>query len=100
MKNQKTKFQKLNIIILIVATIFAILIVLFGTWLKGKCFCDSQCAWKIVNCCPENAGARWECVNLRTFIEPKCDSLIFCPQVISPKPEAKCICENWSCVAK
>jgi len=50
-----------------------------------------------VNCCPEQAGAEWKCVNIKNFTEPKCPDFIFCPQVYSPKPEIKCSCINGVC---
>ncbi len=90
-----------------------ILIVLFSVYLgiflaklspqlipKNFCLSNEECEWRIVNCCPENAGAKWECVNKRNFIEPECPELIICPQVISPKPEQGCICENNKCVPR
>lgn len=89
-----------------------ILIVLFSVYLgiflaksspqiipHNFCF-NNECEWQITNCCPENAGAKWECVNKRTFLEPECPEIIICPQVISPKPNKECICENNRCVAK
>jgi len=65
-----------------------------------KCYLNSDCSWKIINCCPESAGAYWQCVNLKTFEEPSCPSVVICPQVISIRPSTNCICENGSCVAK
>jgi len=65
-----------------------------------KCYFDFDCDWKITNCCPENSGARWECVNLKNFKEPACPSMVICPQVISPKPTSNCVCERGSCVVK
>ena len=62
-----------------------------------KCYFDFECQWKIVNCCPEQAGAEWKCVNIKNFTEPKCPDFIFCPQVYSPKPEIKCSCINGVC---
>ena len=50
-----------------------------------------QCSWVITNCCPEHAGANWECVDLRYYKAPECkENLILCPQVLSPKPEQEC----------
>lgn len=55
--------------------------------------------WKITNCCPENAGAEWSCVNENLKIQP-CTDLILCPQVVSPKPSMSCVNVNGTCVAK
>lgn len=63
-----------------------------------KCYFDSDCSWEITNCCPENAGAFWECVNLKTFRAPRCPGRVICPQVISPKPTELCICKEGGCV--
>jgi hypothetical protein len=65
-----------------------------------SCFSNFDCEWKIANCCPETAGARWECVNKKTFQEPNCQRVILCPQVISPKPESDCVCVSGSCVVE
>lgn len=58
---------------------------------------QEKCGWKITNCCPEDAGASWECVKIKDFKEPDCTDLILCPQVISPKPSAKCVNVNGVC---
>jgi hypothetical protein len=61
-----------------------------------------RCEWIITNCCPENAGAKWECVNVKTY-KPKIDCSkfqIICPQVLSPKPNLSCVLENNKCVIK
>ncbi|MGV9174267.1 MAG: InlB B-repeat-containing protein [Promethearchaeia archaeon] len=61
-----------------------------------KCDNDTECGWVSVNCCPENAGAKWECVNKEeTNID--CSDDPVCLQVISPKPETSCICSNGEC---
>jgi len=51
-----------------------------------------KCEWTITNCCTENAGAYWECVNMRTYTPKINCSAVFtvCPQVISPKPNLQC----------
>lgn len=90
-----------------------ILIVLFSVYLglflakispsilpENFCMSDKDCEWVITNCCPANAGAKWECVNKKTFVPPECPKTIICPQVLSPKPEKACVCENGKCVAK
>ncbi len=57
---------------------------------------DEDCGWISTNCCPENAGANWECVNTEeTVIE--CPENPICPQVISPKPGASCVSINGTC---
>lgn len=63
------------------------------------CNFDYDCEWISTNCCPENAGAYWECINKKSYID--CLSRqILCPQVISPKPPLSCVCEKGSCVVK
>lgn len=66
----------------------------------AKCYFDFDCDWRIINCCPETAGAYWKCVNLKTFKEPDCSNIVICPQVVSRKPSLNCVCENGSCVAQ
>jgi hypothetical protein len=100
MKKKKIKFNKLNACLILISIIFAILTLIFEKQLKERCFFDLDCGWVIVNCCPEQAGARWECMNLKTFKPPKCPKGILCPQVLSPKPELGCMCHDWSCVAR
>jgi len=66
-----------------------------------QCYFNSDCDWQIINCCPENAGAFWQCANLKNFTRPDCSSmLVLCPQVISPKPETSCGCEKGNCVER
>jgi len=67
--------------------------------LKEACVSDADCDWVITNCCPEVAGAYWECVNLRTWEAPTCPPDVICPQVLSPKPEKPCRCEAGKCEA-
>ncbi len=64
------------------------------------CRRDSDCEWISVNCCPENAGAKWECVN-SDYVDNCSDRLdIMCPQVISPRPGTTCTCEDDKCVGE
>ncbi len=64
-----------------------------------QCVANKDCDWRSTNCCDENAGASWECVNLRNF-SMDCSSMILCPQFISPKPQINCSCEQGNCVKK
>ena len=64
-----------------------------------NCTKDSDCVWMSTNCCSENEGAYWECVNKNSYIDCK-SKMILCPQVISPKPDKKCSCIGGSCVAE
>jgi len=64
---------------------------------KTTCQSNEDCGWMITNCCPENAGAKWECVNLKTYKSKPCPKDIICPQVISPKPTIECICVRGRC---
>ncbi len=62
---------------------------------------ENPCKWVIVNCCPENAGAKWECVNIKEFVKPNCSEYyVLCPQIVSPKPSKECVFENGRCVVK
>ena len=59
---------------------------------------EGECGWVSTNCCPENAGANWECVNEKET-ELDCSDDVICPQVISPKPTSSCesvegVCEG------
>ena len=65
-----------------------------------KCYFSFVCSWEITNCCPETAGAKWECVNLKLFKRTECPEAVICPQVISPKPSKDCVCIEGSCVAE
>jgi hypothetical protein len=61
-----------------------------------------ECEWIITNCCPENAGAYWECVNVKAY-KPKlnCSEVqVICPKIQSPKPNLKCVWEKDKCVVK
>jgi len=60
------------------------------------CVQDSDCAWLSTNCCPETAGANWECINRKSNVS--CSGfIVICPQVISPKPSLPCKCLNGVC---
>lgn len=64
-----------------------------------KCSSDSDCSLEITNCCPETAGANWECINLKKS-KIECESDILCPQILSPKPNFVCTCKEGGCVAE
>jgi len=66
----------------------------------SECVDDKDCEWVITNCCPENAGAYWECVSLKTYKSKPCPKDIICPQFISPKPSKRCFCEEGRCVSE
>lgn len=61
------------------------------------CNLSSDCSWQSTNCCPESAGAYWQCINLNESTI-KCMGNILCPQFISPKPTTNCSCEGGKCV--
>jgi hypothetical protein len=65
-----------------------------------NCYSDSDCQWVITNCCPETAGAYWECKNVKSFRPPKCPPEgVICPQVLSPKPaKGLCFCKEGRCI--
>ena len=63
-----------------------------------NCTTDSDCVWMSTNCCSENSGAYWECVNKKSYIDC-CSKLVLCPQVLSPKPKTPCKCIGGKCVA-
>ncbi|MCX8190275.1 MAG: hypothetical protein N3F05_03565 [Candidatus Diapherotrites archaeon] len=63
------------------------------------CISDADCAWVSTNCCPENAGAYWECVN-PSKLKLNCSAIRqMCLQVIRPKPETACVCKEGICTA-
>ena len=64
------------------------------------CRSNTFCTWVITNCCPENAGAKWECVNKNKFVEPECPDNLICPQMLSPMPTEKCRCVEEECVSE
>ena len=65
--------------------------------LSDSCSSNSDCSWQITNCCAENAGGKWECVNTKQS-KIECNTLILCPQVLSPKPSNQCLCSNRRCI--
>ncbi|MFH8119498.1 MAG: hypothetical protein QXS37_01685 [Candidatus Aenigmatarchaeota archaeon] len=78
----------------------AFLIIFFSKLTKNFCILDNECEWKITNCCTEEAGAKWECVNKKVFVEQECPKHVICPKIPSPKPNLYCVCENGKCVMK
>jgi len=68
-------------------------------FIEKRCDASSDCSWQSTNCCSENAGAKWECINGKTF-QPGCPKNILCPQYLSPKPTSLCACEQGTCVEK
>jgi hypothetical protein len=91
---------KWNIIFLIVFILILFGFIYYFNFSKPKPKCD----WIITNCCTENAGAYWECVNVNNYT-PKinCSEVfVVCPQVLSPKPKLKCIYDemNKTCVVR
>jgi hypothetical protein len=62
---------------------------------KG-CTENADCGWVSTNCCPETAGAKWECSNAAQS-GIKCLQNTACPQVLMPKPETVCACKNNTC---
>jgi hypothetical protein len=51
-----------------------------------NCSKDEDCDWIITNCCKEEAGAQWQCLNKNSYID--CQSkLVLCPNVT--KTESK-----------
>ena len=63
-----------------------------------NCTTDADCVWMSTNCCPEKAGAYWQCLNKQSYIDCK-SKLVLCPQVISPKPKQPCKCIGGRCSA-
>ena len=61
-----------------------------------NCTQDSDCIWMSTNCCPASAGAYWECLNEKSYIDCK-SKLVLCPQVPSPKPTLACRCIGGRC---
>jgi hypothetical protein len=84
--------------------IFLLFLILFFVLVIAIIFSKPapKCEWIITNCCPENAGAYWECVNVKTY-KPKlnCNEVqVICPQIPSPKPNLNCVWEKDKCVVK
>ena len=67
---------------------------------ENSCSSDSECDWKVTNCCPESAGAKWSCLNAKNLKTGDCPSSMICPQVISPKPNKTCGCFKGMCEPK
>jgi len=66
--------------------------------LSQNCTADSDCSWTSVNCCSENAGAKWECINERQSVI-QCTKVVLCPQFLSPKPNNDCKCISGVCTS-
>ncbi|MEM5801810.1 MAG: hypothetical protein QXQ18_00235 [Candidatus Aenigmatarchaeota archaeon] len=83
--------------------ILAVIGILINMYLKGLKEMP-RCEWVITNCCPETAGAYWECVDLRNYSQKMdCDKVfVVCPQVLSPKPNMQCSYDDIkkSCVVR
>jgi hypothetical protein len=66
------------------------------TEMIANCSKDEDCDWIITNCCKEDAGAQWQCLNKNSYID--CQSkLVLCPNVSVPKPKEECKCINNTC---
>jgi len=64
--------------------------------LNLECVNDLSCDWTATNCCPETAGADWQCISPdNSSIE--CSGKEQCPEVLSPKPVNKCLCIADKC---
>jgi len=71
----------------------------FNITLVTECEKDEDCQLLSVNCCPESAGAYWKCINVEKSIID-CPPYVICPQVLSPKPKGRCVCEEGRCVLR
>jgi hypothetical protein len=100
MRNKKTKLKKLNALLIAISVIFTISLLMFGKQLKERCFFGADCSWVITNCCPEELGAKWECVNIKSYHAIECPERILCYPIPSPKPLFSCVCQQGSCVVK
>lgn len=60
------------------------------------CLGDEECGWVSTNCCSENMGANWACLNEKET-EIDCPENPVCPAVISPRPTAECSCIKGTC---
>ena len=85
------------IILLILFFGIAFSLIIFKNSTKDICLTNFDCEWKITNCCTEEAGAKWECVNVKNF-NLSCPKFVICPQVLSLKPSLSCKCEKGKCV--
>jgi hypothetical protein len=61
-----------------------------------NCTKDEDCDWIITNCCKEDAGAQWQCLNKNSYIDCQ-RKLVLCPNVSVPKPKEECKCINNTC---
>jgi len=66
------------------------------TEILSNCTSDEDCVWMIANCCKEETGAEWLCLNKNSYIDCK-GKLVLCPNISVPKPEADCKCINNTC---
>jgi hypothetical protein len=87
------------IILLILFFAVAFSIIIFKNSTKNICLSNFDCEWKITNCCTENEGAKWECVNVKSF-NLSCPKFVICPKILSPKPNLFCGCEKGECVVR
>jgi len=71
----------------------------FNLTIITSCQEDADCKLVSVNCCPEEAGALWKCINVKESIID-CPLYVVCPQILSEKPAGKCVCENGECVLR
>ena len=67
-------------------------------FVETSCKADSDCSWEITNCCAQEAGGKWDCINGKTFV-PGCLDNILCPDIVSPEPTTKCGCVQGECVS-
>lgn len=65
--------------------------------IEYSCIKDEDCILTSTNCCPEFAGAYWECISRNSSIICNLESVL-CPQVFSPKPKIVCKCVNSFCI--
>jgi len=71
-------------------------ITLRPTDILTNCTKDDDCDWIITNCCREDAGAQWQCLNKNSHIDCQ-NKLVLCPNVSVPKPKEECKCINNTC---
>lgn len=79
------------------------------------CYVDSDCRWISTNCCPPNAGAIWECKNVKIstvfktqsgdkefYVPIECsNTTLICTQDNSPEPiDEWCVCKKGTCFSK
>lgn len=94
---RKKKYFIFIVLILLISAVGIYLFYLYSK--KSECVFDFDCGWRATNCCKEEAGATWRCVNLKTF-KTNCPDIVICPQVISPKPQTACVCISGECKTK